>query len=417
MKQRSVACSVVVTALALWVPGCIDKPGAADDTATADADPAVDDESVLEQIDARRVNSIRFADRFPGATAGEKIAAALADLPATGGTVDARGFTGEQEISVPLLVGAPWSKPTTLLLGPALFTVSAPIQLFMNSSIIGAPTGMTVGGIDRTNTMLLAADNAQLAAILQLGDGGDGHATFAVLQDLVVDGNRSKAGTAAGGGNIVVNRSGRIDVTRVTTQNGAGHGMAMLSDPGVWQSCCAKIAKLMALTNAGAGLYLDHTNDTFVVQSEFEGNDNGIELNGTGALRATNCDMSGYGNGIYAYNGAGALTIVGNQFANMKHDIAIDGPGSGNIISGNMFLGQRKSADDAFDVIHISSSQDNAITGNIVATTNAWSGIHIYSSTGKDSVTGNVVQGASGSGGGINVPGATSLAGNVTYGQ
>jgi hypothetical protein len=69
------------------------------------------------------LNNIRYADQFPGADAGAKIAAAIADLPATGGTVDARGLEGAQAISTDIFAGV--TKPGTLLLGSANFSVTA----------------------------------------------------------------------------------------------------------------------------------------------------------------------------------------------------------------------------------------------------------------------------------------------------
>jgi hypothetical protein len=67
-----------------------------------------------------RLNNIRFADQFAGADAGAKIAAAIADLPAEGGTVDARGFEGTQAFTSTLAL----NKPITLLLGNATFIMT-----------------------------------------------------------------------------------------------------------------------------------------------------------------------------------------------------------------------------------------------------------------------------------------------------
>jgi hypothetical protein len=67
------------------------------------------------------LNNIRFADQFPGADAGAKVAAAIADLPASGGTVDAGGFEGSQTITS----SVPIDKPVRLKLGAASFTCSA----------------------------------------------------------------------------------------------------------------------------------------------------------------------------------------------------------------------------------------------------------------------------------------------------
>ena len=66
------------------------------------------------------LNNVRFADQFAGANAGAKIAAAIADLPATGGTVDARAFEGAQTFTSTLTI----DKPVKLLLGCATFNMT-----------------------------------------------------------------------------------------------------------------------------------------------------------------------------------------------------------------------------------------------------------------------------------------------------
>ena len=65
--------------------------------------------------------AVRFADQFTGADAGAKIAAAIADLPATGGTVDARGLEGAQTVSATVTI------PTnaTVILGAETLTGGA----------------------------------------------------------------------------------------------------------------------------------------------------------------------------------------------------------------------------------------------------------------------------------------------------
>jgi hypothetical protein len=57
-------------------------------------------------INAPVIGAVRHAEQFPGANASAKIAAAIADLPVTGGTVDARGFEGAQTISSTIVIRA-----------------------------------------------------------------------------------------------------------------------------------------------------------------------------------------------------------------------------------------------------------------------------------------------------------------------
>src|SRR5262245_10527891 len=69
-----------------------------------------------------RVNHVRFPDLFPGTTASEKIINAMADLPITGGIVDARGLEGAQTWSTCPFAGL--TKQVTLILGSATYTVT-----------------------------------------------------------------------------------------------------------------------------------------------------------------------------------------------------------------------------------------------------------------------------------------------------
>lgn len=62
-----------------------------------------------------------FAHTFPGATAGDKINNAINSLPATGGIVDATGFTGNQTIASTVLL----YKPIQLVVGCTTFSGSA----------------------------------------------------------------------------------------------------------------------------------------------------------------------------------------------------------------------------------------------------------------------------------------------------
>jgi hypothetical protein len=86
-------------------------------------------------LSAKVLNNIRFADQFPGATAGAKIAAAIADLPSTGGTVNVLGLQGAQTISSNF--GAGLTKPVHLIFGDTTFTVT-------NNTVITLPSGSTV---------------------------------------------------------------------------------------------------------------------------------------------------------------------------------------------------------------------------------------------------------------------------------
>src|SRR6267154_2391533 len=95
--------------------------------------------TILEQI--------RYADHFTGADACAKIASAIADLPSSGGTVDARAFQGPQPCSS---IGI--NKPVRLLLGAATYSWSGPYPLFTISA-----SGVSIEGLGRFQLTVLNA--------------------------------------------------------------------------------------------------------------------------------------------------------------------------------------------------------------------------------------------------------------------
>jgi hypothetical protein len=107
--------------------------------------------SGLGNVLVPRLNNIRFADQFPGADAGAKIAAAIADLPATGGTVDARGLVGAQAASATIAL----NKPVTLLLGAITLTggTAANPVIAVTSELV------TIRGIGRASQIQTTGNN------------------------------------------------------------------------------------------------------------------------------------------------------------------------------------------------------------------------------------------------------------------
>ncbi len=96
----------------------------------------------FDRINTRTQNAIEFADQYPGPDAFAKINAAIAALPPTGGTVDARGFAATpQPVSTPLVIGSA-TKPVVLMMdGNTEYQISTTggvdaIQLWSKSSLI-----------------------------------------------------------------------------------------------------------------------------------------------------------------------------------------------------------------------------------------------------------------------------------------
>jgi parallel beta-helix repeat protein len=116
--------------------------------------------------------NVRYANAFSGADAGARIAACIADLPPTGGTCDARELEGAQSITSDVFSGV--TKPGTLLLGAATYTVTAQQNVPSNWKIIGAGKGVTkfvtgTAGVEvfRLNDSL----NAELSGFTLTGSG------------------------------------------------------------------------------------------------------------------------------------------------------------------------------------------------------------------------------------------------------
>src|SRR5262249_12028967 len=100
-------------------------------------------------------DNVRHASRFSGANAGAKIITAIADLPTTGGIVDARGFEGNQVIDSNICSGMSATKQVTLLLGHANFTTTVTQNCVSAAGvrIIGtSPSGDSIIGLSYPGT-------------------------------------------------------------------------------------------------------------------------------------------------------------------------------------------------------------------------------------------------------------------------
>lgn len=124
-------------------------------------------------------NNVRKCDAFAGADAGAKIAACIADLPATGGVADAQGLEGAQDIAAQIVIDKP---NTCLLFGSATFTASIATTIFSTTDqnsvcIIGTGVDATTfiqngagGGITLAGTAEI--NNIHLQGFTLTGPGG-----------------------------------------------------------------------------------------------------------------------------------------------------------------------------------------------------------------------------------------------------
>jgi hypothetical protein len=348
--------------------------------------------TVSGSADIRSINAIRFADQFPGATAGAKITNAINDLPSEWGVVDARGLTGTQTNWQPLQIGSA-TKTVSLLLGRTTLVTSAPITLDRASSITGLPQAMGIGN-DYLPSAIKAASGSNLTAVVRLVGG------FNVLRDLTVDGNKANnSGTAP---NVEVLDSGRVKLDAITSQNATGDGILItssLASPSA--SCCAKLSNVMSLRNGGSGLHIVNTTDTFVQQSEFEDNElHWLELTDASGTRVTLSDFWwNHENGIKmastnSQKDTSYQIITTSQFGNnYKNDVLVLGPSShSHIITNNSFIGSANRVAWLYDAISISDSMSNTIEANFFTfntNTGYRSGVRITNATSRNIVTGN----------------------------
>jgi hypothetical protein len=95
----------------------------------------------------KTLNNVRYCDQFPGTTADAQITAAIADLPAAGGTVDCRGYGATQQtIAAPLIVGSATKQVAMIIDRATQFNVTISngadaIQLWVESAIVALDMG------------------------------------------------------------------------------------------------------------------------------------------------------------------------------------------------------------------------------------------------------------------------------------
>lgn len=326
-------------------------------------------------------------------TAGRKIQLALQALGTNSGTVDARGIQQNLKIDQSLTLGSSTApvRAVTLHLGPGIWNVCMPITVLMGSSIQGFPIGMlAVPGAaahpqDARATMLIAGGGTCSgfpSKVVQLGDGTSGGANSAgmgaVLQDLVIDGNKVADTLNVNVAAIFVYGAWFVDLTRVTAQN-SNYGILVWTSQSV-DAGGGKLTKVMALFNDFSGLQITAgtgrlANDWMASESWFEWNGRyGVRLENSGAFRATNCDFGGngsvadagyYGAGLSTSGTSGALIITSSQFGNnYGHDMQLGGTASYSVISNNSLLGSayRKAGYTGIQVY----TAGNTIVGNSI---------------------------------------------------
>ena len=171
---------------------------------------------------AKLLNNIRFVDQFPGTDAGAKIAAAITDLPSTGGTVDGRGLEGSQTGAATLT----FNKPVKLILGAMTYSYTGTgCAIEFASGSNGSAIEGIAGGTTITSTSgeiicfdasvhsnltlegFIATTSGSGKSVITLGAGSAiTSSQFLNLVLVASGGNGSSAIKVTGSGNLVSSR-------------------------------------------------------------------------------------------------------------------------------------------------------------------------------------------------------------------
>ena len=294
--------------------------------------------------------SVRFADPFPGADAGAKIAAAIADLPATGGTVDARGLEGAQTISSDMFSGI--TKSVRLILGCANYTISATQNLPKSVSIEGCTwRGIASGS---KGTILTAAF---AGPVFSYSNSGVADPTDISISNMQILGDGATYGAGNG---ISINDASGGELRNIT--------IALFGSDNIF------------IGSNSNNIYIRDTYSTLATDSNFYLNGAHISL-----IRASS---DGGSNSVEIDSAASDVSILDSHF---------EGPSSaGLLISGatqtrinsNQFL-----MTNGGTGISITSGNRNILAANLLRGTIGTTGISVGATSIENEITGNFVTG------------------------
>ncbi len=180
------------------------------------------------------LNNILYADGFPGADLGDKLAAALAIIPSTGGIIDARGFQGAQAATVNPFAG-----------------ITYPFKVLLGDCTISTTTAWTISGNDQylegtgIGTRIKITSGTP-AAVLTLNGAATSYARTGV-KNLVLDGN-----ALATDGLVLKDQVGSvIDQVYILNVSGVGFHAIIGSGLGVGAVLCRFIEPTVSVNVVG----------------------------------------------------------------------------------------------------------------------------------------------------------------------
>lgn len=381
--------------------------------------------AVIADLEIKPINLVGLptvdASQYAGATAGAKIANALASLHSLlltrdtshrHGVIDARSLNGNQLVDVSLQIGVTGQTQVTLLLGRGIYEVSRMITIGQNSAILGLPSAMGGPGPNTVpSTVLKAKDGAKLWAVVSIGNGTLWNGSLAQLHDLTIDGNRAGSGTVSSkdAAAVVVASSAGVSLVDLVVKNSASQGIIVRFTDAIGGSGGrgqTSLERVMSAGNALNGLNLENTWNTQITQSQFELNGaNGVEVNTSPVVILKDSDLgSNSRSGLYAYSnqactGCGWMQILGNQVGGNCHvGIEIESSTNGvvttgnNMIAGNSFINGQTCQTNAMVAIY--GGKGNAVVSNVIAPTGQPldTGILLRGSLGQNRIAGNILR-------------------------
>jgi hypothetical protein len=280
-----------------------------------------------------RINNIRYADQFSGATADAKINAAIADLPSGGGVVDCRGF------------------------GATAQTIAATVEIGSNS----APGKTVTLLIDRTTTYTATITNGSPAWILDGGSSIIGCGTVPLPNaGLTVASTANVSNILLFRNNLAANLAG-----------GMVEGLFLYADPAATISDaifgvqnCLQISQISEVTVAGfgiqntVGLKIYSTVGASNISGNIQFNNIQIDMDGASGSRpvwigcaasASLTPVSAGGVNTISFLGCSALTHPGAGLPIVTIE-ASDGAGGHNVVGNINFFGTQVESDSATDI-------------------------------------------------------------------
>ncbi|MGH9482245.1 MAG: right-handed parallel beta-helix repeat-containing protein [Terriglobales bacterium] len=302
------------------------------------------------------IERVQFASDFSGPDAGAQINAAIAALPAAGGTVSLRGFGAKATLATAVTI----SKPVRLVVGNTEFSMQAPITFEAGSD------GSAIVGSGWTGARPLASyfiAGANLPALIQVGSGA-GTVRDIELAGIGLDG-------ASRATNAILLATGAVfgTIRNVGVFNCVGAGIASSSSAGTFDW---RIEKSRAERN-GTGIAVSGVNEFFLADDNFSNNSQyGISITDASKVAVEGGDIEGNGSEDIHLVGGNAYSIADAYFEPASSANAVDihlaggasDPTRGLVVQGNYAAATGSPRATHAVMIDASSLVDGVVIGN-----------------------------------------------------